>query len=110
MYKEISWEEARGKTVKKFVNGWFEQMIIIFTDETFTTLEAEQDRYEGDLRIEEKKLKLFDFGDDLLIENGVATDTELEVLREETKRQWKADRIERDRETYEQLKKQFEGS
>ncbi|MES2180677.1 MAG: hypothetical protein V4493_01080 [Pseudomonadota bacterium] len=112
MRKEIKLEDCIGKTLENFAfSGTFnsEQMVLTFTDGTFTTIEATVSYDCPELA--ECKLKLFEFDRDELEKVGIATVEEVKTLRDEQnrvadlKRQLQNEANER--ATFERLKKKF---
>lgn len=74
--KEITDQEAIGKTIEKFVySSLSEQMVITFSDNTFTTFGVKTkylvDSLFDEERVVNKKINIFTFGDTDLIKNGI---------------------------------------
>ncbi len=80
MYREINLNECPDKTVKGvYISD--ETMVIVFTDETFTTFKAGRE-YDGHNEILQTKLKPLDFSHRKLVESGIMTQAEIDVLIE----------------------------
>lgn len=91
MFKEITWVEAKGKKVQDYTTSITGQMVIVFTDETFTTLGIDRGFERGDESIIEEAIDLLDFGHRQLIALGIITPEELKnkenIQNEEFQRQ-----------------------
>lgn len=110
MQTEIELKDAVGKVLKDVLFA-SNQAVITFTDDTFTTLGVGLGYEPGEETIRPDTLELFDFGDDLLANAGIATKEELNDLREERRKKaaehWRVTQEEREREEFERLKKKF---
>lgn len=113
MKTEIGISKVVGKTLKAIqfsnLNG---QCVLVFNDDTFTTLGIDRGFEHGDDDIEPISLDLFMFGDDRLIEADIVTKEEMEFIRSEkaaadNKRHNVAQEL-RDRAEYERLRARFE--
>ncbi len=112
MYREIRLDECPGKTLK---GVWISEAIavIVFADETFTTLRGDADHDNvGEIypyKLDILRFSVLHFSHKKLIESGILTQGELDDLV----RKRDADDRERDlqwrRQHYEILKKEFEG-
>jgi hypothetical protein len=76
----------------------------VFTDGTFTTLEASQDK-----EVCESKLRLLYFGDEAIIAVGIATKEELNKAKDELEAEHKSASEADERRQYERLRDKFEG-
>ncbi len=78
MNKEIGLDQAIFKTIAGYEYSTnSSQMVIVFNDETFTTLGI----HDGDIGSD--KLNIDSFGDDYLVRSGIATQEELDHIRKE---------------------------
>ena len=109
MKTQITFQQSIGKTLAgagiSFIG---DQMVVVFTDNTFASLGIFRQQYDGDDEIEEKPLKLLDFGDDQLIALGIVTAEELTTLRMNRGEEDRRTLEERERQQYEFLKHKFE--
>lgn len=108
MMQEITMEQSTGKTIRVYVSEFYgSDTLIIFDDDTFTTLSIDNG-YDGDAGyIIQGKLTLLDFGDSLLIKHGVISEVELEEKRKDRDSMYKAEQEKRQRKQYEMLKDKF---
>lgn len=102
-------DETIGKTIKSVVfsdiNG---QMIIVFTDNTFTTFGIERSYEPGNEDIKSEELSLFDFGDKELIELGIITKEALERRKGIEDRKWEREVELREKQHLAKLKEKYE--
>lgn len=107
MRKELELKLQVGKTFEGFAFSGYGQAVLVFSDGTFSTLRATEDR-----EIEEDQLDLYNFGGEALIATGIVTEDELERLRAEQVAKLKAERAanqeEHDRREYERLRRKYE--
>ena len=109
MLKEVKLDEAIGKTLKAFAfEGYGCQMVLVFDDGTFTTLEAQRDR-DGDSTIDQSTLDVLSFNRTALVNAGVGTDQELHAMATERDRQWREQREAHDRAELARLQAKFGG-
>ena len=113
MKKEVTSDEAIGKTIGRFIHSFVTgQMIIVFSDESFTAFKAVVD-CNADPEIINKNLDLLSFGDELLITTGFVTEEYMYKKRKEyiekDSRRNKEEHEKRERNEYERLRAKFEG-
>ena len=107
MKKEIKLKNAKGKVLTDYafscVSG---QGILVFGDE-FTSLNIDIGYERGDETIEESKLKITSFEDDVLIELGILSQKELNDIseRESAERKKRSEKWEK--EQYEKLRLKY---
>jgi len=105
---EISLTEALGKTLDSFAfSNICNQAILVFTDNSFTTLAVDVGYERGYEEICESKLEIFNFGDDKLFSLGITSMEELSALREENRKDYAAAKEQRERSEYERLRRRF---
>lgn len=108
MLKEISLSEIVGKEVKGYdMSIANRQMVITFTDTTFTTLSVESGYEPGEEEIVGSSLDLYNFGDKKLIALGITTQKELTAARGKRRKEFILIKKNQDRQTYERLKAEF---
>ena len=111
---EVTLNEAIGKTLQgveaSFTCG---QMVMAFTDGTFTTLGIDRGYEYGDETIESRRLELHNFGDEALVRLSVTTDEELNAIRSardaEHEAAYRLQKEAKDRAEFVRLKRKFEG-
>lgn len=110
MLKEVPLAEIVGKTVQgDAING--ENLLLTFTDGTFTVLVAECHGYDGDnLEIVQDTFYPQSFHKSDLIRTGMMTEAEWQQTEGERQSRWQAVKDEGERAQYEQLKRKFEGT
>lgn len=112
MLKEITLDDTIGKTITAIaISGGYSQAVIVFTDDTFTTLEVEHG-YDGDANMVEGELNedsILNFGDELLCSTGIVKIEEIEAIRKKRENESKLRQDRQERKLYEKLKLQFEG-
>lgn len=107
MKTEIKLSEAIGKTLATVEFALSGQCVIIFNDDTFTTLGIEQGYDPGDEQIVEDRLNIFEFGDTALVRVGIATFDELMAMRQAKNDKRQAEQEIRERCEFERLKRKF---
>lgn len=108
MLKEISEEEATGKSIRMFLHSLVaQQLVIIFSDDTFTTFGLARGYEPHDDYIETQDLRLLDFGDEALIQSQIVTKEELETHRLQWRKTHETQRELQERREYERLKAKF---
>lgn len=109
MLQEITLEKVKGKTITDYgfsiIGG---QMVIVFSDNTFTTLGVLRGWEQDDEEIEESELELFKFADDTLIKLGIITAEELKAIESEKERKYAEAQEIQEKAQYERLKKKYE--
>jgi len=81
MRTQITPEEAIGRRIEGiFFSTNNAQAVITVSGKAFVCLVAKRG-YDQDDEIETDKLQIFDFGDDAIVESGIATKEELEAMR-----------------------------
>lgn len=82
MKTEVTLEQAIGKTLQGIEASYTcGQMVLAFTDGTFTALGVSRGHERGDETIDGESLELHHFGDEALIRLGVTTNEELSEIR-----------------------------
>jgi len=108
MLKEIKLDEIIGKKITGYEssisNG---QMIISFSDNTFTTLEVDLGYDPGEEEIIGASLDILDFGNDELIALGIISQTELEAILNKRNAEIVLRRNRRELSEYNRLKVKF---
>ena len=109
MQTEVKIKDAIGKTLEGIVFSYTcGQALLKFTDGTFTVLGVFIN-YAGEGEVGETTLDLHNFGNDKLIDAGIATAEELETIRAKRIADMLAVWAQRDLKEYERLKCKFEG-
>lgn len=112
MRQEVSFSGCVGKTIEAVE---FEcagpQLIITFTDGTFSTVQAECNKWDDSgAEIVEAKLDLVTFGASRIFGLGIMTREELDqMVKTQREKEW-AVAEEADRKMYQMLKARFEGA
>lgn len=108
MFNEITLNNAKGKMIRDYAVSVWGQMVIVFTDETFTTLGIDTGFEQGDETIIQEEIELLNFGHDQLIALGIVTQKELDdkasVKVQESARQRECE----ERAEYKRLKIKYE--
>ena len=107
MRQEITIYDAIGKPLD---GVWFNlhgELLLTFGGDAFTVLDVAQGYDPGEEEIKQGTLDVDDFGDDILIEAGVATAEELRQRQELKRKAWQEQNLRRRRELYEELRRQF---
>lgn len=114
MKTEVTLREAVGKVLTNVAfSEWANsgKCVLVFSDETFTTLGIERGYEADDEEIREDKINLLEFGDEILVRVGIATREELATIRSERKKRMEdeiqARTHERDLREFERLKRIF---
>lgn len=108
MKTEVTLEKSIGKTllcVKASTSS--RQMVLVFTDGTFTTLQISRGYEPGDDVIVGGQLKLLDFHDGELIRAGIVTKDELDAMRVAQDVKYRANQEDRDRAELVRLKHKY---
>lgn len=108
MMKQITIEEAAGKTFKQFVGFTTHKAALVFTDDTFCLLTIESGYDPGDEWIVPyaEELHPYEFHD--AVEAGILSQEEADAINEEENRKQKLKNEEKQRKQYERLKAKFE--
>ena len=110
MLKEIKPPEMVGKKIAGYGSSWSNaQMVILFSDNTFTTFKIDYGSEYGDERIVESTLDLLDFGDNALITLGIISKKELEAITSKRKKEFALKREQQELSEYNRLKAKFDG-
>lgn len=109
MKTEIKMSDAIGKTIKDFAfsGSYSGQAVIVFDDNTFTTLGIEFGYEDRDADIVERGLNITEFGDSEIERVGIATEKELEEIRQKNHELWQENQRIRDMEQLENLKRRL---
>ena len=109
MYKEITLEEAKGKTITNYSFSFSDdQLILVFSDNTFTTIGFDIGIFgHEDVMIIQDKLALLKFGDKNLIIAGIITSEEMQSEREKHEKIELKKREDWERQEYLKLKDKY---
>ncbi len=107
MKTEITHRQATGKVVAGFVFGGSAQMIVNFTDDTFTTFGINLGWEAGDQEIINEPLEWMDFYHAALSMANIASSAELNAMVESYSKHRAAQLRQRDLATYLKLKSRF---
>lgn len=109
MKKEITLSEALGKTLEDFeFSNVIGQAVLVFDDDTFTTLDTDMGYDHGDQKIKEGKLELHQFGDTELIDLGIVTQAELDDMRQIKSKNALTEKEKRELAEYKRLRAKYE--
>ena len=109
MKTEVTLDQAIGRTLQGIeASITCSQMVLVFTDGTFTTLGVDRGYNYGDGMLEGQELKLHHFGDKELIRLGVTTGEELNAIRNAREAAYRLQQEARDRAELVRLKRKFE--
>lgn len=109
MYRQISSEEATGKTVKSVAQCFAsEQLLIVFESQNFLCFKAKLDSTGEMAELVEADLDLDSFNREKLIEHGIITKEESEQMDRRKEEEWRKEKEETERREYERLKRKFE--
>jgi len=103
---EITLKQAIGKTIKSYdfsITG--AQAVIVFDDNTFTTLGIHGEYESGGVELEQSTLEVFDFGKDKLITLGLFTQAECDKISNE---RFKDEQERLEKKQYLTLKRKYE--
>jgi hypothetical protein len=106
MYAEIDSDEARGKTFKALIFGHDADVIVVFEDETFFYLKADDDC--GDIDLTECVFDPRSFPGDRLVNHGICTRQEVDNRERIVREKYEQEEKERRRRYFEELKKEFQ--
>jgi len=105
MMKEIKIEDTKGKTIAGYdFSITSSQMVITFSDNTFTTLGVLIDIYDGMNEIIPESIELFDFGNDKLIKLGIISPEKLKIKKQERDLLFKKKTEDNEKELLKRLK------
>lgn len=96
--------DIEGKTIKKCGYDWSDELILIFTDDTYTHFKAEED-YDGPAEL--KQGQIFNFYNDYGVKLGIITQEELDTRRKREEQENKVMREKFERKQYEILKAKY---
>ena len=105
--KEITFEEAEGKIVKIIIYNFSGQVVIVFTDKTFTTIIGTYGEYDLPATLNNGKFEESKFDDSQLIKMGIKTQEELDLARQERQKKLEKEQEIQDRRMYERLKEKL---
>ncbi len=109
MRTEIQLTNALGRTLEGFeFSATSSQAVLIFTDDTFATLDIDRGYDRGEETITEGSLDLHTFGNQQLIGVGILTQKEIDERSRQEREIFDNAREERERAEYERLKHRFE--
>jgi hypothetical protein len=109
MFKEITLDEAKGKKIRDYaMSCTCGQMIIVFTDKTFTTLGVDHGYQGYSDEIVQAKLDLLDFDNAALIALEVVVLQEIESAERIKEREFIQQDERRERAEYKRLKAKYE--
>jgi len=110
MKTQVTWDLMAGKTVKTFADDWLSgQLVIMFDDGTFaciTTVDADYHGQSAELR--DRQLDLNMWSGDQILELGIMTVDEYGAYIMAKKAHKAEQALQRDKFTYERLKRKFE--
>jgi hypothetical protein len=110
MRKELSLDEAKGKTIEDFLFSFSsEQMIITLSEGSFICF-GERGYDPGSEEVTYEKLKLFDFGDYLLVKGGIISKDELDTITKKRDDELKAHQEKDERRLFEMLREKFKNT
>ena len=108
MYREIKLEEFIGKTITNYAFSWGgEQFVIIFSDNTFITINSIPGYDDGETSIHIGKIDVLEFGDDVLVECGIIDKEEMKVIRDKDTEEKIARQNASEKQQYERLHKKY---
>lgn len=109
MLKQVKFEKASGKTIKKVKNSYDcpPAIFILYDDDTFSALTTYQS-YDDFAKIVDSYVDILDHTD-ATIALGIVTKEEVKAARKEKENEQKKDIEECERKQYEQLKKKYGG-
>ena len=109
MLTEVSWEDAIGKTLKSIgASICNQQCVLVFEDGTYTTLGIDRGYDAGDETIIEERLYWLSFGDESIVELGIASEDEVNAERDRIDAEFERNNIENLRHTFAVLKERLE--
>lgn len=107
MYKNVLVSNVNGKIIKGLIYSLCDTRILIsFTDETFTIIEATQQSW-GDIEIVPGDFDVFDFSKSDIVMSGVFTEKEYEEALDSHREKEKQRQEETEYESYQRLKEKF---
>jgi hypothetical protein len=107
MKTQTTLENAKGKNLTGYTEGYSGQTLLIFGEE-YVCLGIHHGYENGDAEIQEETLDILSFGDSPLIAQGVVTEDELNTLRRQRQAQAESRRTAFEKAEYERLKKLYE--
>jgi predicted Zn-dependent peptidase len=108
MFKEITLDDAKGKEIQDHAVSVYGQMVIVFADETFTTLGIDTGFEQGDETIVQKTIELLNFGHNQLIALGIVTQKELDDKASTKAQEFTRQREREERMEYRRLKIKYQ--
>lgn len=106
MKTQITLKAAIGRTLTGIAESYGSETALIFGD-VFVNLKALSGYDGSDASIEERDLSVFDFGDQALIESGIATEKEIQDLRDERHRRYVRAEEAAERRRFEELSRKY---
>lgn len=76
--RELTEHEISGKTLKKVI-FYNDQAVLLFDDETFIMIVGKENYH--DVELEFQPLDIYEFSNDLLVENGIYTQERLDNIK-----------------------------